>query len=173
PEQSVEVRGVVEVKKNINDIAESFLTRQENIAWFVGEQGRYDSERYRTARYRDGHFSKTAIHEERGRPWRFDQDSFSKFKRDPKTDHYLRGLCFLTRLRPLNGASAGEQSRLIHSVATDFNADIDDEKYLDDLLLWTREWLGEFQTREVFEQYLNNEELARQILLISPDNHNA
>lgn len=172
PEQSVEVRGIVEVKKNINDIAESFLTRQENIAWFVGEEDRYDSERYRTAVYRNGHFHKSATHKEQGRSWLFDQGSFSKFKRDSKSDHYLEGLCFLTRLRPLTGASAGEQSRLIHSVATDFNADINNTQYREELLLWAREWLGEFQTREVLEEYLKNEDLARQILFVLPDYSN-
>lgn len=168
PESAVEVRGIVEVKKNINDIAESFLTRQENIAWFVGEQSQYERERYRTARYRDGHFNKTAIHEEGGRSWRFDKSSFSQFKRDPKTNHYLRGLCFLTRLKALNGASAGEQSRLIHSIATDFNADINNPEYRKDLLLWTREWLSEFQTREVLALY-QDEALAQQILFVLPD----
>lgn len=168
-QQPVELRGIVEVKKNVNDIAESFLTRQENIAWFVGEEDHYDPEKYRTAVYRQGHFDKSAIHKEDGREWRFDKESFAFFKRDDKSGHYLHRLCFLTRLRPLLGASGGEQSRLIHSFATDFYADSESEDYLRELREWIREWHSDFQSRDVLSYYLDSPELAEQILFIGEE----
>jgi hypothetical protein len=163
---AVEVLAIIEVKKNINDIAESFLTRQENIAWFHGCRSRYDSRRYQTKKYRSGHFDKPAFHEQGGESWRFEQGSFRGFRVDSKSDYYLKGLCFLSRDRPMRGANAGEQSRVLHSFATDFRSDLDDLDYCEELRLWMGAWLKSFQAPDVLKFYSQTEELARQIILI-------
>jgi hypothetical protein len=164
--ETVDVRAIVEVKKNVNDLARSFLIRQENIAWFSGNKDRYLAADYRTKKYRLGHFDKTAVHKQSDRDWRFDQSSFDHFVIDEKLNHYLTGLYFITHLKPVIGASAGEQSRLIHSYSTDFYSDFNDEIYVKKLQSWMKEWLTDFQSRDVLTLYNSSAAYARQILFV-------
>src|SRR5262249_14103426 len=41
-DQPVQVLAVVEVKRNVNDLAHGFRLRQENLAWLTGDVAHYD-----------------------------------------------------------------------------------------------------------------------------------
>ncbi|MFY0573750.1 hypothetical protein ACN28S_04705 [Cystobacter fuscus] len=100
PGQPVEVLGMVEVKRNLNDLAHGFRHRQENLAWFKGEAGHYDPGLYRTRHFRSGHFDREAVHEQDGERFVFSRDSFRHFRREPGIGLFLRRLYFITRGAP-------------------------------------------------------------------------
>ena len=75
PGQPVEVLALVEVKRNLNDLAHGFRQRQENLAWFTGDTGHYDAAQYRTRYFRSGHFDREAVHEQDGEPFVFTSSS--------------------------------------------------------------------------------------------------
>ena len=57
-ERPVEVLAVVEVKRNLNDLAHGFRRRQDDLAWLTGHTANYDPRRYRTRQFPTGHFDK-------------------------------------------------------------------------------------------------------------------
>lgn len=114
----VEVLAVVEVKRNINDLAHGFLQRLENLAWLTGDTRGYDPQTYRTRHFRTGHFDREALHAEGQETFRFTRDSFRRFRRDA-VGLIPDRLYFVTRTGPLWGLSAAALARLRHRVATE------------------------------------------------------
>ncbi|WP_166822263.1 AAA family ATPase [Thalassoroseus pseudoceratinae] len=169
PDESsvADVLAIVEAKRNINDLAEGFLMRQENLAWLTGDASGYDEAEYRTRIYEAGHFDRVSQHTEDNEIDHFDISSFQKFQRDASTGHFLHGLYFATRDRPLLGVTPGELARILHRVASDPSFDIDRPTVLRRYLKWAREMVSSFQTNDLLKIYAANPQIADQILLIS------
>lgn len=163
----VEVLAMVEAKRNINDLDIGFRHRQSNLAWFTGDQDAYDSESYRTAKYPTGHFEGTATHEENGDEYQFNISSFRHFRREPLSGHFLDRLYFITTPGRLFGMSSDEMSRLQHRCCTDFEFDLKNDAYLNDLWKWARELPSEFEGPDVFETYTSSPKWGRNLLLVS------
>jgi len=109
PEQ---VLAVVEVKRNLNDLAHGFGLRQENLAWLTGDTAHYDPGQCRTTYFRSGHFDREAIHQQDGDSFVFARSSFSRFRRDPAAGLFLDRLCFITRAGTMWGVSTAALARL-------------------------------------------------------------
>ena len=167
PGQPVEVLAVVEVKRNLNDLAHGFRLRQDNLAWFRGDTGHYDAARHRTRYFRSGHFDREAVHEEDGERFVFAPGSFRHFRREPGVGPYLRRLCFITREGRLAGLSTSALSRLRHRVATDERWQPESEAYLQELLRWWQSLAEPLETPDVLRLYCSVPGRARQILVLS------
>jgi hypothetical protein len=115
----VEVMAVVEVKRNINDMARGFRLRQENLAWLTGDSAYYDPAPYRTRHFLTGHFDRESVHECQGQLFIFDRSSFRRFHRDPSTGLMLDGLYFIARPGLIWGLSMAAIARVRFRVATD------------------------------------------------------
>ena len=165
--ETANVLAIVEAKRNINDLAEGFLMRQENLAWLTGDTGGYDEAEYRTRVYESGHFDSVSEHAEDGETARFDTSSFRAFERDCTSGHFLNGLYFATRDRPLMGVTPGELARILHRVASDPNFDFDRPTVLRRYHKWAREMVGSFQTVDLLRIYATDPQLADHILLIT------
>lgn len=152
PQKPVKVLAIVEVKKNINDIAAGFELRQENIHWFTNNSDKYDEQLYRTKVFKDGHFNCAVTHSEHGSEFLFDHTSFAHFKSDG--EHFLRDLFFITYQKNLTGLRASEKSILCHKISTDVFFDIDDDEYIIKLFSWCLERFSSLQTKQVLELYL-------------------
>ena len=120
-DQAVKVLAVIEAKRNPNDIASGFITRQENLAWFSGDKKNYQTERYRTQHYTQGHFEGTQWHKEStdGQSYRFDPTSFSLFQRDAESQYFLDRLYFVTMRRILNDLPSDQKGLLQHYLSAD------------------------------------------------------
>lgn len=167
PGQPMEVLAVVEVKRNLNDLAHGFRLRQDNLAWFRGDTGHYDPARHRTRHFRSGHFDREAVHEEDGERFVFAPGSFRHFRREPGLGPYLRRLCFITREGSLAGLSTSALSRLRHRVATDERWRPESEAYLQELLRWWQSLAEPLETPDVLRLYCSVPGRARQILVLS------
>lgn len=165
PHHSVEILAMIEAKRNPNDIAGGFAIRQENLAWFTGDASAYNPEQYRTHEFRDGHFSKTAYHQEHGREFAFDRHSFRKFIRH-SSGYFLDRLFFITAERPLLGMNLDEHSRLMYRISSDIEFDINNHDYLAKILAWLKSSISPLQTKHILQLYLTAESLARQIIFI-------
>ncbi|MCB9881764.1 MAG: hypothetical protein H6834_08245 [Planctomycetes bacterium] len=164
--RSVDVRAIVEVKRNVNDVASGFRMRQENIAWFRGAHEGYDPVLYRTQRYQHGHFDREAVHEAPdGHSFVFDRRSFQRFKPDDRKGHYLKHLYFFCDRRPLLGIGASEYSKLTYRIQTMPEFDLADDRTLTQVFHWLCEMAPAIQTRDVLEWYARRKPLATQILL--------
>lgn len=161
----VEVLGVVEAKRNPNDIGHGFTRRQENLAWLGGHRAAYDPARHVTRHFPTGHFDRAVVHEQDGQRFVFDPTSFRHFRPDEK-GLFLAGLFFVTRPAHLVGLSGGALGRLRHRIATDERFDLDDDAYLRDLLAWCGALAEPAETPDVLGLYATDPELARQVLLI-------
>lgn len=161
PAAPVEVLGVVEVKRNINDLAHGFRQRQENLAWLSGDTANYDAEAYRTGYFTSGHFDRPATHEEAGGTFVFDRGSFHRF--GPTGSPRIDRLYFITRSGPIWGVSSGALTRISHRVATDERWAPESETYLGDLLRWCQSLAEELETPEVLRFYASIG--GRQVLL--------
>ncbi len=161
------VLAIVEAKRNINDLADGFLMRQENLAWLTGDADGYDEAEYRTRIYEAGHFDRVSEHAEDGETDRFDTSSFQSFERDISSGHFLHGLYFATRDRPLLGVTPGELAKILHRVASDPNFDFDRPTVLRRYHKWAHEMVGPFQTVDLLKIYATDPQLADHILLIT------
>ncbi|BBM82224.1 endonuclease V [Candidatus Uabimicrobium amorphum] len=162
PEKPVKVLAIIEVKKNINDIAAGFELRQENIHWFTGNSDKYDAQIYRTKVFKDGHFSRAVTHSEHGKEFLFDRSSFEHF--ECSGEHFLRDLFFITYQKNLVGLRASEKSVLSHRMSTDVFFNLDDEKFVVNLFSWCLERFSPLQTKSVLELYL--QEHAQNIFIV-------
>ncbi len=161
----VEVLGVVEAKRNPNDVGHGFTRRQENLAWLGRHRGAYDPARHVTRHFPTGHFDRAAVHEQDGERFVFDPTSFRHFRPDEK-GLFLAGLFFVTRPAHLVGVSGGALARVRHRAATDERFDLEDDAYLGELLAWCGALAEPAETPDVLGLYAADPELARQVLLI-------
>ena len=165
--QPVEVLALVEVKRNLNDLAHGFRLRQENLAWFTGDTRHYEPTQYRTRHFRSGHFDREAVHEEDGERFVFAPGSFRHFRREPGSGPYLRRLCFITREGRLDGVSASALSRIRHRVATDERWEPRSEAWLRELLHWCQSLVEPLETPDVLRLYCSVPGRARQVLVVA------
>ncbi|OJH37731.1 hypothetical protein [Cystobacter ferrugineus] len=168
PGQPVEVLGMVEVKRNLNDLAHGFRHRQENLAWFKGEAAHYDPSLYRTRYFRSGHFDREAVHEEEGERFVFSRGSFRHFRREPGIGLFLRRLYFITRGGTLNGVSTMALARIRHRVATDGRWRQRGDASLGELLRWCQSLAEPLEAPDVLRLYGALPARARQVLVIEP-----
>lgn len=166
PGQPVEVLALVEVKRNLNDLAHGFRRRQENLAWFTGDAAHYDSQEYRTRFFRSGHFDREAVHEQDGERFVFARGSFRHFRREPGSGPFLRRLYFITRAGSLSGLSASALARLRHGVATEERWRLEDEDSLRELLRWCQSLAEPLETPDVLRLYCSVPGRARQVLVV-------
>ncbi|QRK11170.1 hypothetical protein JQX13_14500 [Archangium violaceum] len=169
PGQPVEVLALVEVKRNLNDLAHGFRRRQENLAWFKGDSGHYDAQLYRTRYFRSGHFDREAVHEQDGERFVFTRDSFRLFRREPVGESFLRRLFFITRAGTLLGVSAAAMARIRHRVSTDERWRLQDDASLLALLRWCQSLAEPLESPDVLRLYCSVPGLARQVLVLHRD----
>ncbi|MFL5356044.1 hypothetical protein [Archangium sp.] len=167
PEQPVEVLALVEVKRNLNDLAHGFRRRQENLAWFTGDARHYDPPEYRTRYFRSGHFDREAVHEQDGERFVFSRDSFRRFRREPGPGVFLRRLYFITREGTLDGVSASALSRIRHRVATDEGLQLQSEAALRELLRWCQSLAEPLEAPDMLRLYCSVPGRARQVLVVA------
>jgi hypothetical protein len=162
---AVEVLAVVEVKRNINDVAHGFRQRQENLAWLTGDESQYDAGLYRTGHFRSGHFDRHAIHEQDGEAFLFAPGSFRRLRRGPGADAFLDRLYLITRPGVLWGISTANLARIGYRVATDDGWQPDSDAYLGGLLRWCQSFAGEIETPDVLQLYIASPQRGRRVLL--------
>lgn len=161
----VEVLALVEVKRNVNDLAHGLRLRQENLAWLTGDHVRYDAEAYRTASFPEGRFDR-AVHESGGERYAFDAGSFRRFRPDSATGMILNGLYLVTRPGAIWGGSSAALARIAYRVSTDERWDPESEAYLRRLLEWCRSLTHALETPDVLRTYASTEGRARQIVMV-------
>lgn len=146
----VVVLGMVEFKRNPNDLGHGFTLRQENLAWLRGDESGYDPSLYRTQRYPEGRFEGPVV--ETGLT--FTRDSFAGLLPDPKTGDVLEGLHFVTTERPLTGLSSRELHRMTNRIAGDLSVDWTDRAAL---ARDVRSWLDPdaLRTADVLQRYVD------------------
>ncbi|MET0401506.1 MAG: hypothetical protein ABW123_03845 [Cystobacter sp.] len=167
PGKPVDVLGLVEVKRNLNDLAHGFRRRQENLAWFTGDSAGYDASLFRTRVYHSGHFDREAVHEQEGERFVFARDSFHRFRREPDSGLFLRRLYFITRPGTLTGVSAAALSRIRHRVATDDRWPPRNEEGWRDWLSWCQSLAEPLESPDVLRLYESRPERSRQVLGVS------
>lgn len=165
--QPVEVLALVEVKRNLNDVAHGFRLRQENLAWLSGDTAHYEPAEYRTRYFHSGHFDREAVHEEDGERFVFTRGSFRHFRREPGLGVYLRRLCFVTREASLHGVSAASLARIRHRVATDERWEPLSDSHLRELLRWCQALVEPLETPDVLRLYCAVPGMGRQVLVVS------
>lgn len=164
-DEPVEVLALVEVKRNVNDLAHGFGLRQENLAWLTGDEARYDPEAYRTSSFPEGRFDR-AIHESGGERYVFDAGSFRRFRPDPATGLLLDGLYLVTRPGAIWGVASAALARIAYRVSTDERWAPENEAYLRKLLEWCRSLAHGVETPDVLRTYAAAQDRAQQLLLL-------
>lgn len=165
PEQPVEVLAMIEVKRNINDLAHGFRQRQDNLAWLTGDRTRYDPQTFRTGYFQSGHFDRPASHQHQGNTFVFTPASFRLFRRDAATGLFLDRLCFITRVGTMWGMAAADLGRIGYRVATDESWDFDSDEYLHKLLHWCQSLAEPLEAPDVLQMYTTTTRRARHILV--------
>eukprot|EP00743_Colponemidia_sp_Colp-15_P008041 GILK01008714.1.p1 GENE.GILK01008714.1~~GILK01008714.1.p1 ORF type:complete len:451 (-),score=79.76 GILK01008714.1:474-1826(-) len=132
------VLAMVEAKKNINDIADGFDIRQENLSFYTQDLTNYDLALYKNKYFRDGIFDKHVSHVQNGTTYIFDHNSFKQFQRDPVSNLFLDHLYFTSRFNELSPIRNGDFGRLQSRLASDPSIELDSDEYLDDLFEWLR-----------------------------------
>jgi hypothetical protein len=163
----VDVLAVVEVKRNINDLAHGFLRRQIDLTWLTGDAQRYDAAAHRTGHFRTGHFDRPAVHWQDAEPFVFRPDSFRRFVRDPQAEFFLDGLYLLTRIGPVWGLSTAAMSRAAARVSSDEDLDLTRATDLVRLFDWCRSLAGAVETPDVLRQFTSAPERGRQLLVVT------
>jgi hypothetical protein len=165
--EPVEVLAVVEVKRNINDLAHGFRLRQQNLAWLTGDRTRYDPGQHRTRSFPSGHFDRNAAHEVGGRRWVVGPDSFGRFRHPDPVAIGLDRLFFITAPGHVWGLSSASLARLGRRVTTDPRWDPDSRTYLRKFHRWCLDLCAPLETPDVLNFYARNEARANAILLAS------
>jgi hypothetical protein len=163
-EAPADVLAVIEVKRNVNDLAHGFRRRQEDLAWLTGETGRYNPAAHRTRQYPTGHFTRAAVGTDDGETCLLSPDSFRHFRRDPEAGLFLDRLYFITRPGPLWGLSTAALARVAHRLATDPATDRPAAELAD----WCRSLARPVEAPDVLRLYAATEERARHVLLVVP-----
>jgi len=166
-DEPVDVLAVVEVKRNINDLAHGFGRRQIDLTWLTGDADRYDLSAHRTGHFRTGHFDRPAVHWQDDEPFVFAPDSFRRFVRDSQSGLFLDGLYLVTRLGPVWGLSGAAVSRVAARVATDEDLDADRPADLVRLFDWCRSLARPVETPDVVRQFTSTPERGRQLLVVT------
>jgi hypothetical protein len=166
-DEPVEVRGVVEVKRNINDLAHGFLRRQIDLTWLTRDVCRYDPAAFRTGHFRTGHFDRPAVHWQDGQPFVFAPQSFRRFTRDPDSDYYLDALYLVTRAGLIWGASSAALNRIAARIATDEDWDPGNEPFLSRLFDWCRSLTGPVETPDVMSLLTATPERLRHVWMVA------
>lgn len=164
--EPVELLGIVEAKRNINDLAHGFRLRQENLAWFTGTTAKYDPPLYRTRQFPTGHFDRAAVHHQEGETYVFAPVSFRHFRPGPARGLLLDRLWFITRAGTLWGVSAEALSRITYRIATDEDWQPESDSYLEGLLKWCRSLAEPVETPDVLRLYAETPGLEEQILVV-------
>jgi hypothetical protein len=162
----VEVLAVVEVKRNLNDLAHGFRLRQENLAWLSGAAGGYDPALYRTRDFPSGHFDRAAVHRQGGEAFLFSHQSFRRFRREPATETMPDHLYFISRAGTIWGVSAAALGRIGFRVATDERWEPEGDAYLRKLLRWCQSLAEPTETPDVLEMYAATPARGRQVLVV-------
>ena len=166
-DQPVDVLAIVEVKRNIDDLAHGFLRRQLDLTWLTGDASGYVPAEFRTGHFRSGHFDRPAAHWQDDQAFVFAPGSFHLFTRDPTSGYFLDRLHLLTRAGPIWGLSAATQSRIAARVSTDEDLDLASEADLVQLFDWCRSLARPVETPDVLRQFTQSAVRARQLLLIT------
>jgi hypothetical protein len=166
-DEPVNVLAIVEVKRNINDLAHGFRRRQLDLTWLTGDATAYDPAEFRTGHFRSGHFDRPAAHWQDDQAFVFAPDSFHLFERDPASGYFLDRLYLLTRAGPIWGLSAVAQCRIAARVSTDEDLDPVSESDVVRLFEWCRSLAGPVETPDVLQQFTQSAVRARQLLLIT------
>src|SRR5690606_17217403 len=143
-DEAVLVLALVETKRNINDLAQGFRQRQENLAWLTGAASGYDPAQYRTRSFPSGHFDRPVRWSQAGQGYLFGPESFRLFQAAPG-GYFLERLYFITRPGPLWGISSAGLSRIQYRIATDI-------EYEDDLpafLAWCQSLTHPLETPDL------------------------
>jgi len=164
-DQPVEVLAVVEVKRNINDLAHGFRQRQENLAWLSGDTDKYDPRVYRTNRFRAGHFDGEALHREGDEVFRFARSSFRRFRNERSSGLFLSRFYFITRPGTLWGVSSAALARISSRIATDVRWSPNSDSYFRDLLRWCQSLAEPMETPDVLRLFASTPRRGRQILI--------
>ena len=167
-DDAVDVLAVVEVKRNINDLAHGFLRRQIDLTWLTGDAARYDPTAHRTGHFHAGHFDRPAVHWQDSQPFVFAPDSFRRFVRDRQSDYFLDGLYLLTRIGPVWGLSTAAMSRVAARASTDEDLDLDFAHPADLVRLfdWCRSLARPVETPDVVREFTSTPERGRQLLVV-------
>jgi len=163
-EAPAEVLAVVEVKRNVNDLAHGFRRRQEDLSWLTGETGRYNPAAHRTRQFPTGHFNRAVVGTDDSGACLLTPDSFRHFHRDPEAGLFLDRLYFITRPGPLWGLSTAALARVAHRLATDPAAD----RPATELAEWCRSLARPVEAPDVLRLYAATEDRARHVLLVVP-----
>lgn len=163
----VEVLAIVEVKRNINDVAGGFAIRQENLAWFTHDETGYDPQIYRTRLFHLGHFDHGAYHEEHGQKFLFTDASFRYFGKHLFCNYFMHRLFFIVQYKTfLQGMSSAEYGKFLYKIATDIEFDPHNDDYLQNLLKWTKSTIAQFQTKDVLLLYNSHVRWAQQLFVV-------
>lgn len=165
PDEPVEVLAVVEVKRNINDLAHGFRRRQIDLAWLTGDRAAYDPAEQRTGYFDTGHFDRPAVHWQDWQSFLFIPGSFARFVRDG-TGSFTKGLFLITRAGSIWGLSGAAVARVAAAVSTDESWDPDDEAYLGRLFRWARTLAGPLETPDVLRMFEDDPDRARQLIVL-------
>ena len=161
----VDALAVVEVKRNINDLAWGFRQRQENLAWLTGDRCGYDPQQYRTESFPSGHFDREVVHEQDGEEFVLGPVSFRRFRRQSH-GFFVNRLVLVTREGTLWGVSAAALARIRFRAATDQRWEPESGDYLRSFFEWCRSLAEPVETPDVLEIYASTPRQARQIVLV-------
>lgn len=168
----VEVIGLVEVKRNINDIAKSFQQLQIVLAWFTQSKERYDSNQFKTKGNPSGNFEKPIYHEEDGQKYMFIKESFKRFFVDPECNYFIDRVYYITKPRQIKGMNSGEENKLSFRLSTDFTLEPNLEQLTNQRLIRMRNYVEEtfdkFQAINLLQLYKSKSHWANQMLLAVP-----
>lgn len=147
----VEVRAVVEAKRNLNDLARGYQHRVDNLQWL---QSGANSPRYQNGNYPTGRFE-VAVHQQDGEKFELSRESFQSTGRP-----YL-----MTRAGTIWGANSAALGRMAYRVSTDVKLKPDQGRGLRKLRDWCQALTSPFETPELLEEYRNQE--PSRILVLS------
>lgn len=132
-----------------------------------GDAAHYDARQYRTRYFHTGHFDREAVHEEGRERFVLTRGSFRLFRREARSQPYLRRLYFITRAGTLAGVSTPTLARIRHRVATDERWQPESDSYLRALLHWCQSLAEPIEAPEVLRLYASTPRRARQILVVA------
>ncbi|MGF1578187.1 MAG: hypothetical protein ACFCD0_02365 [Gemmataceae bacterium] len=164
--RSVDVLALVEVKRNINDLAHGFVMRQENLAWRTGDDTGYDVDEYRTQSFPLGTFDRPAIHREHDEDFLLDARSFHLFRRDPSTQWFMDRLYLITRWGRFWGMSNGSFAQLRNRMATDPTIDLESDESMSELLQWCQFLTNPLETPDVLQLYCDGPKRTQNVLIV-------